>query len=118
MRDKLIFDLFKDVENYDHSLPLALLLVEYSINNIPFTWLHWLSIITLQVGYVLFQWWYSVNVIHKPVYNSIDWQNDPQGSLLKSMFPVVTSFLFAIITINVTNCKVKIASGVNCSKDL
>ena len=47
VKNKLIFDLFKDVENYDHSLPLALLLVEYSINNIPFTWFHWLSIISL-----------------------------------------------------------------------
>ena len=38
VRAKLAYDLFKDPENYDHSLPLALLVVEYSINNIPFIW--------------------------------------------------------------------------------
>ena len=41
VRSKLVNDLFKDVENFDHSLPLFLLLVEYAINNIPFTWFHW-----------------------------------------------------------------------------
>lgn len=35
---KIYYDLFQDVGNYDHSLPCALLLVEYFINNIEFTW--------------------------------------------------------------------------------
>ena len=32
--DKLNYDLFYDVENYNHSVPVALLMVEFLINNI------------------------------------------------------------------------------------
>jgi|TARA_B110000305_G_C19100815_1_gene475178 hypothetical protein len=38
---KLYYDLFQDVGNYDHSLPCFLLLIDYFINNIEFTWTHW-----------------------------------------------------------------------------
>lgn len=73
VRDKLVFDLFKDVENFDHSLPLALLLIEYGINNIPFTWICWFITVSIQFGYVMFQWFYSVKILHRPVYESVDW---------------------------------------------
>ena len=69
MRDKLIFDLFNNTENYNCIIPLILLLCEYALNNIPFTWLHWTSIVMLQYMYVAFQWFYCVNVIHMPLYN-------------------------------------------------
>ena len=69
LRDKLGFDLFNNTENYNCSVPLVLLLCEYAINNIPFTWLHWFSILVLQFSYVLFQWFYCVHVTHMPVYN-------------------------------------------------
>ena len=39
-------DLFFDVGNYVHSLPLLVLLIEYPINNIPITWMNQL-IVTL-----------------------------------------------------------------------
>lgn len=71
--EKLMYDLIMDPENYDYSLPFALLLVEYAINNIPFTLLHWSMILVLQLSYVLFNWYYCVNIIHKPLYNFIDW---------------------------------------------
>ena len=38
IQDKIIWDLFKDIKNYDHSLPLLLLLLENCMNNIPFSW--------------------------------------------------------------------------------
>lgn len=118
VRNKLVYDLFKDIENFDHSLPLLLLLIEYAINNIPFTWLHWFTIVTIQICYNLSQWFYCVNISHKPVYDSIDWENDLPSALLKSNFPIVVSAMFAVIVINVTNCKVMSATGINCSKEL
>lgn len=118
VRQKLVFDLFKDIENFDHSLPLALLLFEYSVNNIPFKWHHWISVALLQYCYPMFQWFYVVKISHKPVYDTIDWQKDVVKSLLTSMVPILVSAMFAVIFVNVTNCKLKISTGINCSKEL
>lgn len=35
---KLYFDIVVDLDNYNHWLPLVLLLIEWHINNIPFSW--------------------------------------------------------------------------------
>ena len=48
-----------------------------------------------------------------PVYNCIDWLNDPRGALKVSMIPLLVSATFALIVINVTNYKVRIATGTN-----
>jgi hypothetical protein len=51
---KLYYDLFADPGNYDHSLPMVLLIIEYFLNNIPFCWLHWIAIWLIHVIYVIF----------------------------------------------------------------
>ena len=42
LQDKLYFDIVEDEENYNHWLPLVLLLIEFYINNIGFSWRHML----------------------------------------------------------------------------
>lgn len=110
VRNKIVFDLFIDVENYDHSLPMALLLIEYCINLIPFQWTHWLLIFFLQIIYITFQALYSLYISHKAVYNGIDWNTDFRTSVLKSCFPLAVSFAFAIIVIPLTRLKIWIFS--------
>ena len=34
IKEKLYYDLFEDVENYNHSLPIVLLIMEFVVNNI------------------------------------------------------------------------------------
>jgi hypothetical protein len=34
IKEKLYYDVFEDVDNYNHSLPLVLLMVEFLVNNI------------------------------------------------------------------------------------
>ena len=106
VRNKIVFDLFIDIENYDHSLPMALLLAEYSINLIPFSWSHWIIIFIFQIIYITFQALYSLYVSHKAVYNGIDWNTDFKTSLLKSCFPLGVSLCFAIIIIPLTRLKI------------
>lgn len=118
LHDKIIFDLFTDISNYDHSVPLIMLLVEYSINNIPFKLLHFISILLIQYTYILFQWFYSIKIEHKPVYDFMNWFTDPMGSMLRGMFTLVVSSIFAIIVINLNNCKIMMATGINVSKEL
>ena len=110
VRSKIVFDLFIDVENYDHSLPLALLLLEYSMNLIPFYWSHWILIFILQIIYITLQALYSLYISHKAVYNGIDWNKDFKTSLVKSCFPLAVSFACAIIVIPLTRLKIWIFS--------
>ena len=49
---KLIYDLFLDIENYNHSLPLLLLSIEFMINNIPFEWNHFIVIFIVNQVYL------------------------------------------------------------------
>jgi hypothetical protein len=95
-----------------------MLLIEYAINNIPFTWLNWCLMIAVQYAYILFQWFYSVNIIHKPVYDFMNWFTMPWTSMLRGSSTLVISTILSIIVINVTKCKVKIATGINYSKEL
>jgi hypothetical protein len=52
--DKLRYDLLEDVENYNHSIPVVLLLAEFWVNNIPFSWLHYLIVVLINFGYLFF----------------------------------------------------------------
>ena len=97
---------------------MIILLIEYSINNVPFLWKHWITIVLTQYTYILFQWFYSAVVVHKLVYDFMDWFNHPLKAMGIGMTTLVISFVFVIVVIAVNNCKVKIATGINCSKDL
>ena len=118
MHDKIIFDCFKDITNYDHSVPLIIMLIEYCINNVPFLWLHWVTIALVQYSYILFQWFYSVNIEHKLTYDFMDWYNHPLTAMGIGCSSLVISFVFVICLISINNCKVRAATGIDPSKDL
>jgi magnesium-transporting ATPase (P-type) len=108
---KLYYDLFQDVGNYDHSLPCFLLLVEYFINNIEFTWTQWVVSFAVQVIYVVFQGFYCI-LLKRQVYKGIDWNTDFNGCLLKALFPLTLAVIFGTIFIYATKLKFYI-NGVN-----
>lgn len=118
LNDKIYFDLIDDVTNYDHSMPMAMLLIEYAINNIPFTWLHWCLISTVQYSYILYQWFYSVNISHVLVYDFMNWFKEPMKAMLIGSFTILVSTVMTLIVVNVTKCKIRIATGINISKEL
>jgi len=118
LNDKIYFDVITDLTNYDHSMPILMLIIEYGINNIPFTWLNWLLMVMVQYSYILFQWFYSVEIIHKLVYDFMDWYNHPWKCMLLGSGTLVVSTFLTIIFIEVTKCKVKSATGINYSKEL
>ena len=45
----------------------------------------------------------------------MDWLHDPSGCMKKAVIPGLVSATFALIVINVTNYKVRIATGINLS---
>ena len=51
---KIWYDLVQDLGNYDHSVPLILLIIEFFINNIPFTYSVFLLTECFLVVYVIF----------------------------------------------------------------
>lgn len=102
--DKLRYDLFEDTENFNHSIPLALLLVELMINNIPFYWNHYCIVFMINVFYLMFQFFYC-QITKEVVYPGIDWNNDAYKSLLKSLSTSIVTFSFFIGMRVFTNLK-------------
>jgi len=93
---KLNYDLFEDVENYNHSLPLVLLLLEFCVNNIPFQWFHFFLVILINTSYLFFQYNYCL-ITKEVVYQGIDWNNDAFTSLLKALSTTIVTFVFFIM---------------------
>ena len=54
IRDKVHYDVLLDTENYNHSIPLALLLIELMINNIQFYWNHYCVVFCINIFYLAF----------------------------------------------------------------
>ena len=104
LRHKIYFDLIVDVENYNHSIPLALLLLEYFLNNIEFTWTQWSFSLILQVIYMTFQGFYC-KMLHRKVYPAIDWNNDYPHCLIFALAPAGLCLLFGAILIYATKLK-------------
>jgi len=102
--DKLRYDLLEDTENFNHSIPLALLLVELMINNIPFYWNHYCIVFMINVFYLMFQFCYC-QITKEVVYPGIDWNNDAYKSLLKSLSTSIVTFSFFIGMRLFTNLK-------------
>ena len=90
---KLYYDLFLDVENYNHSLPLVLLLAEFCINNISFSWGHLKIVIAINVFYLFFQYNYCL-LTKTVVYQGIDWNNDALKSGLKALSTTIFTVSF------------------------
>ena len=73
---QLIHDLFVDVENYNHSVPLLLLSIEFMINNIPFDFDHFKGILVVNLIYLCCQISYSLR--HRvAVYSGVNWSESP-----------------------------------------
>mmetsp|Transcript_16048 Transcript_16048/g.27063 ORF Transcript_16048/g.27063 Transcript_16048/m.27063 type:complete len:173 (-) Transcript_16048:71-589(-) len=105
IKHKIWFDLIQDVENYDHSVPVFLLLVEYALNNIPYSLRFFLIPITsIDCFYIVFQSTYCLT-LNRQVYNGVDWVNDPQTAFRRSVYPIGVSFVFAFIFYFLTQLK-------------
>lgn len=93
---KIWYDLIVDLGNYDHSLPLILLIVESFINNIPFTFPVFVLTECFLTFYVVFQWCYC-SYTHKVIYPGIDWNKDFANCLLKGMSTTVCAALYFLL---------------------
>ena len=101
--DKLHYDLLLDTENYNHSLPVVLLMMEFCVNNIPFTWCHYGCVFFINVFYLFFQYNYCL-ITKEVIYQGIDWNNDALASLCKALSASIVTFFFFLI--------VKAGSGI------
>lgn len=54
IKEKLYYDVFLDIENYNHVIPITLLSLEFLVNNINFTPRELFITIFLNVGYIIF----------------------------------------------------------------
>ena len=101
---KIYYDLFQDVGNYDHSLPCALLLVEYFMNNIEFTWTQFAVSFGVHLVYIVFQGTYCIT--HKVVvYPGIDWNNNLKGCLVMATAILILVCIWSAIFIYATKLK-------------
>jgi len=96
IKEKLYYDIYLDVSNYNHIIPLALLLVESLINNIPFWWRHYVLVFGINLIYLLFQYTYC-QYTKKVVYPTIDWNHDAYHSLLKTLSTSIVTFAFFLL---------------------
>lgn len=71
----------------DHSLPLVVLLIDFSINCVPIIWRHFFISFAVGLVYMLMNMIYSVDV--KPVYPVLTWQG-PLGVILPILIMAVT----------------------------
>jgi len=102
---KLIYDVFLDVGNYEHTLPVVLLLIEFCINNIIFCWTHFFICLMIQFGYTIFQISYCMIPPKTTVYDSIDWNRNFGDALLKSFSSTLVMTCWFIIILIVTKSK-------------
>jgi hypothetical protein len=101
---KIWYDLVQDLGNYDHSVPLILLIIEFFINNIPFTYSVFVLTECFLVIYVIFQWVYC-SITHKSVYPGLDWNKDFTNTLLKGMSTTVCAALYFLFIVVCVRCK-------------
>ena len=78
---KIHYDLVDDVANYNHSVPLLLLLIEFPVNNIVFT-RKFLSIaFVMNTLYILVNYAYCIRY-NVEIYDCLDWVNNPIKTFL------------------------------------
>jgi hypothetical protein len=93
IKEKLYYDIVLDTDNYNHSIPIVLLMIEFGVNNIQFSWKHLAIHILSNVAYMVLQCYLSRSR-NKEVYPGIDWINDPKGSAIKSHATLVVTLVF------------------------
>ena len=53
IKEKLYYDIVLDTDNYNHSIPIVLLMIEFGVNNIQFSWKHLAIHILSNVAYMV-----------------------------------------------------------------
>ena len=87
IESKLYFDILVDKENTNHWLPATLLLLEFSINNIPFSWKHIPIFLMCSTGYTFINATYSI-YYRVMIYPGVDWINNWPNALIKGQTTV------------------------------
>jgi hypothetical protein len=77
IKSKLYEDFILDNQNWIHTVPLLFLCCEYLITNIPFSFNHFVLISLLNMLYLCFQAFYTLN--YGIVYKYADWNNNMLG---------------------------------------
>ena len=102
----MYFDIVEDYDNYNHWLPLVLLLIEFHINNIQFSWKHMLIFGPLMQIYVLVNASYCF-YYEKTIYPGIDWINNWPNAFAKLEALCLVHFLFFLVARGATKLKYK-----------
>lgn len=79
---KLYYDIVVDLDNYNHWLPATLLILEYLINNIYFSWRHIPFFVGLSTFYTLVNASYCL-YYRVMIYPGVDWLNNWPNALAK-----------------------------------
>lgn len=78
---KIHYDLVDDRGNYNHSVPLLLLLIEFPVNNIVFTRKFLTVAFVMNTAYICVNWVYSTHY-NVDIYDCLDWVNHPLKTFL------------------------------------
>lgn len=92
----MYFDIVVDKENYNHWLPLTLMIIEYGINNIPFSWRHIAVIAIFNQVYVVVNMSYCLHY-QVIIYSGVDWMNNPKNALFKGEAECFVLFVFFLV---------------------
>ena len=101
---KIIYDVFIDIGNYEHTLPVFLLLIEFFINNIIFCWTHFFICLMIQFGYTVFQISYCL-ITKTTVYETIDWNKNFGDAFMKSFISTFVMTCWFLIIYVMTKSK-------------
>jgi hypothetical protein len=88
IESKIYYDIVVDRENTNHWLPATLLLLEFFINNIPFSWRHLPFFYVIGTSYIIMNAIYCL-YYRVMIYPGVDWVNNWPNALLKSQIVVV-----------------------------
>jgi len=88
-------------------VPIVLLMIEFSFNNIPFSWRHLPVIFGLNISYILVQISYC-EIKKTTVYPGMDWVNNPQQASVGALAVIFVTLVFFSIFKFVNCIKFKI----------
>lgn len=90
---KIHYDLVDDTANYNHSVPLLLLLIEFPVNNIVFTRKMLSIAFVINTVYILVNYAYCMTK-KVEVYDCLDWVNHPINSFVGAELCQIVTLLF------------------------
>jgi hypothetical protein len=96
-----------DRENTNHWLPATLLLLEYHLNCIPFSWRHIPIFLTMSTFYTLVNATYCL-YNRVMIYPGVDWINNWPNALAKGQGAVLVYFLYFLVIKGLNRLKYKL----------